>query len=74
MEGWKAAFRVLGMGWYVAIAIVLGLLGGLWLDGKLGTRPLFIIIGLVIGIAAAVYGVYQMFFPFINNNRGKGDS
>ena len=74
MQGWQAAFRVLGMGWFVAIAIILGLLGGLWLDGKLNTKPLFTIIGLVIGIMVAVYGVYQMFFPFIKNKQGKGDS
>jgi F0F1-type ATP synthase assembly protein I len=74
MDGWKAAFRVLGMGWYVAIAIVLGLLGGLWLDGKFHTRPFFTIVGLVAGITAAIYGVYQMFLPFFKNKQGKGDS
>lgn len=74
MQGWQAALRVLGMGWYVVIAILLGILGGLWVDGKLGTKPLFTIIGLMIGIAVAVYGVYQMFLPFIKNKQGKGDA
>jgi len=74
MQGWQAALRVLGMGWYVVIAILLGILGGLWVDGKLGTKPLFTIIGLVIGVIAAVYGVYQMFLPFIKNKQGKGDA
>jgi F0F1-type ATP synthase assembly protein I len=74
MQAWRAALGVLGVGWYIAIAIVLGLLGGLWVDGKLGTRPLFTIIGLIIGIMAAVYGVYQMFLPFIKNKQGKGDA
>ena len=74
MDGWKAALRILGMGWYVAIAIILGLLGGLWLDGKFHTRPFFIIVGLVAGITVAAYGVYQMFLPFFKNKQGKGDS
>jgi F0F1-type ATP synthase assembly protein I len=74
MQAWQAALRVLGVGWYIAIAIVLGLLGGLWLDGKFNTRPLFTIIGLIIGILAAVYGVYQIFLPLLNNKQGKGDS
>ena len=69
MQGWQAAFRVIGIGWYVAIAIILGVLSGSWVDGKLNTRPLFTIIGLVIGIAAAVYGVYQMLLPFIKNKQ-----
>jgi F0F1-type ATP synthase assembly protein I len=74
MQGWQAALRILGMGWYVAIAIILGVLGGLWLDTKLGTKPLFTVIGLIIGILAAIYGVYEMFLPFIKNKQGKGDS
>ncbi len=74
MQGWQAALGVLGMGWYVVIAIILGILGGLWVDGEFGTKPLFTIIGLMIGIVAAVYGVYQMFLPFIKNKQGKGDA
>ena len=78
MQAWQAALsvlgRVLGVGWYIALAIVLGVLGGLWLDGKFNTKPLFTIIGLIIGILAAVYGVYQIFLPLLNNKQGKGDS
>jgi len=74
MQGWRAALGVLGVGWYVTIAIILGLLCGVWVDGKFGTKPLFTIIGLIIGIIAAVYGVYQMFLPFIKNKQGKGDA
>ena len=78
MQAWQPALkvlgRVLGVGWYIAIAIVLGLLGGLWLDGKCNTKPLFTIIGLIIGILAAVYGVYQIILPLLNNKQGKGDS
>jgi len=74
MQGWQAALGVLGMGWYVVIAIILGISGGLWVDGEFGTKPLFTIIGLMIGIVAAVYGVYQMFLPFIKNKQGKGDA
>lgn len=73
-QGWQSAFKVLGIGWYVVIAIVLGLLGGSWLDGKLNTRPFFTIAGLIIGIAVAVYGAYQMFIPFIRNKPDKKDS
>ena len=78
MQAWQPALKVLGralgVGWYIAIAIVLGLLGGLWLDGKFDTKPLFTIIGLIIGILAAAYGVYQILLPLLNNKQGKGDS
>ena len=52
----------------------LGVMGGIWVDGKFKTKSLFTIMGLIIGIMAAVYGVYQMFLPFIENKQGKGDA
>lgn len=74
MQGWRAALGVLGVGWYIAIAIILGLLCGIWVDGRFGTKPVFTIIGLVIGVITAVYGVYKMILPFIKNKQGKGDA
>jgi F0F1-type ATP synthase assembly protein I len=56
---------LLGMGFYIAIAIVLGIWGGHWLDGKFNTGPLWLIIGLILGIAVAVLGVYNMLKPFM---------
>ena len=52
--------RLLGVGWYVAICIVGGVWGGVWLDGKLGASPLFLLIGLMLGIGAAGAGMYRM--------------
>ena len=63
-----------GIGFYIAGSIVLGLLGGLWLDNKLDSKPLFIIIGLILGIVIACYGVYKMIQPFISNQKNKGNS
>ncbi|MDP7109365.1 MAG: AtpZ/AtpI family protein [Dehalococcoidales bacterium] len=67
------ALRLLGMGWYVGICIVLGVFGGLWLDSKLHTRPVLVIIGLLLGIIVAFYGVYRMILPNINQKRSKGE-
>ena len=52
--------RLLGVGWYVAICIVGGVWGGVWLDEKLGASPLFLLIGLMLGIGAAGAGMYRM--------------
>lgn len=71
-QKWLLAFRVLGLGWYVGTAILLGVLGGVWLDDELGTRPLFIVVGLLLGLVAAVYGAVKMLLPMVNNtNREK---
>ncbi len=56
---------LMGMGFYIAIAIILGIWGGHWLDGKMNTSPLWLIIGLFLGIAVAALGVYNMIKPFI---------
>jgi F0F1-type ATP synthase assembly protein I len=58
---------LLGMGFYIAIAIVLGIWGGHWLDEKFNTNPLWLIIGLILGITVAVLGTYNMMKPFIKN-------
>ncbi|MGB8263525.1 MAG: AtpZ/AtpI family protein [Dehalococcoidales bacterium] len=55
-----------GMGFYIAIAIILGIWGGHWLDGKMNTSPLWLIIGLFLGIAVAALGVYNMIKPFMD--------
>lgn len=62
---WVKMLSLLGMGFYIAIAIVLGIWGGNWLDGKFNTGPLLLIIGLILGIAVAVLGVYNMLKPYI---------
>ena len=52
--------RLLGVGWYVAICIVGGVWGGVWLDEKLGASPLFLLVGLMLGIGVAGAGMYRM--------------
>ena len=65
--------RLLGVGWYVGISVLLGVLGGFWLDSKYGTKPLWVIVGLVLGVVVAVYGVYQMLLPLIKNKNDRED-
>ncbi len=49
MERWVWALRFIGVGWYVALCIVLGAFLGLWLDHKLHTTPWLAIAGIVVG-------------------------
>lgn len=64
------ALQLLGIGFYVAVCIVGGIMGGWWLGGK---RPVFIFIGLVIGLFLAFYGVYSMIRPLMKNRDNKED-
>jgi hypothetical protein len=73
MFRWQAALRLIGVGWFVGISILLGVLAGLWLDSKFGTEYL-VIVGLVLGVVVAGYGVYRMLLPLLGNKHDEGDS
>ena len=60
------------MGWYVGICIVLGVVGGLWLDDKFNIAPILVIVGLILGVVVAFYGVYRMILPNISKRQNKG--
>ena len=68
----ELALRLIGMGWYVGGSILLGVLGGIWLDSKLHTSPLFVMAGLLLGLIVAFYGVYKMVLPMIIQKRNGG--
>ena len=67
------ALRLTGLGWYIAICIVLGVLGGLWLGNLTGQRALLVLLGAVLGSVIAFYGVYRMALPAIYGSQ-KRDS
>ena len=62
----RSVARLLGVGWYVAICIVGGVWGGVWLDEKLGTSPLFLLIGLMLGLVIAGAGVYRLLAALVS--------
>ena len=59
-RGMGIALQLLGIGWYVAVCIGGGGLGGYWLGQRFELNPLFTLLGIGAGIAAAVYGMYRM--------------
>jgi len=52
-----AAFA--GFGIQLAVSIVALMYLGKWLDGKLGTSPLLLIIGVFVGAAVGIYNMYH---------------
>jgi len=55
-----ALSMALNLSWTMLFSLLLPLLGGIWLDKKLDTVPLFILIGAALGILAATVGVARM--------------
>lgn len=66
------AFRLLGIGWYVALCILGGGLGGVWLDSRLGLSPLFTLLGLLLGIILAIVGMFRMLMAVLLNDASSG--
>lgn len=60
-------FRLLGIGWYVALCIGGGAVGGLWLDSWLNLSPILTLLGLGAGIALAVAGMFRMLMAVLAN-------
>ena len=71
MDRWIAALRLVGVGFFIGACILLGTVAGLWLDTKFDTKPVFMMLGLFLGIAMAGFGVYQMLLPLLHNERSK---
>lgn len=41
-------------------SILIGIFGGQWIDNKVGTFPLFLIIGLLLGLGTGVYAMIRL--------------
>jgi zinc transporter ZupT len=74
MSRWVAALRLIGIGFFIGGSILLGAVAGLWLDDRLNTGPILVIAGVILGVAVAFYGVYQMLLPFLHNKSDKENS
>ena len=55
------AFALLGqVGLTIVIPLLLGIGAGLFIDNKFHISPIATLIGLLLGLAAGVYGVYRL--------------
>jgi F0F1-type ATP synthase assembly protein I len=58
-QDWKAVGSYGTVGIEVVLSVLVGFIGGYWLDGKLATKPWLTLIGLSYGIAAAARALYR---------------
>ncbi|CAM3311031.1 MULTISPECIES: AtpZ/AtpI family protein [Brevibacillus] len=57
---WRAITLVTLIGGDLAICVVGGVLLGKYLDGLFATNPLFLVVGLLLGLGVGVYSVYRI--------------
>jgi F0F1-type ATP synthase assembly protein I len=53
----------MSLGLELVAPLLLGILVGYWLDGKLGTRPWIVIAGAVLGMTAGLIGFVRRVMP-----------
>lgn len=74
MGSWVAPTAyLLGVGWYFATCILLGVVLGRWADSATGLEPVFTLVGMVLGLAVALFGGLRMLMPFMSR-MGSGPS
>lgn len=62
------AFATFGVvGFQIAIWIVMGLWVGRWLDSVIGTSPIFMIIGLLGGVAFGILGMILLIKRYLGD-------
>lgn len=63
-EAWARTLReaapYVGLGATLAITVAAGLGAGHWVDRRLGTDPIFLVVGAVLGLAAALYNFFRV--------------
>ncbi|HPG39252.1 MAG TPA: AtpZ/AtpI family protein [bacterium] len=65
----KSTVQVLDIGIQFAVAVGLCMAGGYWLDKKLGTIPLFFILGVLLGASAGFLNIYRTVYSEKKENK-----
>lgn len=71
MQAW---LRYSGLGVQFVVTLGLPIAGGYWLDAKLGTLPVFVVIGALLGMAAAMVGVIRAVARMEGQDAGRKES
>ena len=51
---------VMDLGMRLGLSVIIGVLGGVLLDNWLETSPLFTLVGVAVGIGAAMYSIWDV--------------
>ena len=56
---WRRYLRFSSLGIELGLSVMIGLIGGQWLDKKFGTEPWLLLAGLLIGLAAGFRSMFR---------------
>ncbi|MFQ5675068.1 MAG: AtpZ/AtpI family protein [bacterium] len=72
-NGYKAVAPFFDLGLRFAVAIIICAGGGYWLDARLKTLPLFLILGLFLGMTSGFITIYRAVYSSKKTNEKKGE-
>jgi ATP synthase protein I len=61
---WESLALMGQFGFIIAIPLALGAWGGSYLDGQTHHGPLFLMLGLLLGLIVGIFGAYRLFARF----------
>lgn len=62
-EGEPSPLRFVGIGFEIAVPVLLGLGGGYWLDQRFGTKPWLLLVGALMGMVAGFVSFFRTALP-----------
>ena len=71
MPGWLVALKLTGLGWYVAVCVLAGVILGIYIDRVFSVAPLATVVGTVLGSTLAFVGLYRMVVPILYGSRNQ---
>lgn len=73
LRGYGKAYEIIAAAMQLALAVILMVFLGTWLDGKFGTKPWLMIAGLAVGFAAGFYAFLRSVQKLAKDNDGMKD-
>jgi F0F1-type ATP synthase assembly protein I len=70
LRGYGKAYEIIAASMQLAVAVILMLFLGMWIDGKLGTAPWMMLAGLAVGFAAGFYSFMRAVRKLADDNGG----
>jgi ATP synthase protein I len=61
--GYLALFSEIGI--LLLVTTLAGVAAGYWLDQRLGTQPLFVLVGFLAGAGIGAFGIYRLITRFL---------
>jgi F0F1-type ATP synthase assembly protein I len=73
-EGWKPSpYSLFGLGFEIAVPVVLLMFAGYKADGWLGTEPWLFVVGALLGVTLGFYSFFKRVLQFGRGAGGKKD-